>query len=344
MKNILVTGGAGFIGANFVHYMLSRHDDYRIIVYDKLTYAGNLDNLLPVQDDPRYAFVRGDICDRIMVEQTLRDHNIDTIVNFAAESHVDRSIMDPDAFIQTSVYGTYTLLESAKNLGLERYHQISTDEVYGHIPAGYSSKETDKVDPRSPYAASKASADLLVNAYHITYGLPVTITRGSNNIGPYQYPEKAVPLFATNAIDNLPLPVYGDGRQMREYQYVVDHCEAIDLVLQRGTVGEIYNIGTGVEVENLTMIEILLDSLNRPRSLIRHVADRPGHDRRYSLDIAKITALGWEPDHSPAEAINKTADWYRDNEWWWRKIKNGDFRQYYEAQYGDRLRAAAPQE
>jgi len=344
LKNILVTGGAGFIGANFVHYMLSRHDDYRIIVYDKLTYAGNLDNLLPVQDDPRYAFVRGDICDRIMVEQTLRDHNIDTIVNFAAESHVDRSIMDPDAFIQTSVYGTYTLLESAKNLGLERYHQISTDEVYGHIPAGYSSKETDKVDPRSPYAASKASADLLVNAYHITYGLPVTITRGSNNIGPYQYPEKAVPLFATNAIDNLPLPVYGDGRQMREYQYVVDHCEAIDLVLQRGTVGEIYNIGTGVEVENLTMIEILLDSLNRPRSLIRHVADRPGHDRRYSLDIAKITALGWEPDHSPAEAINKTADWYRDNEWWWRKIKNGDFRQYYEAQYGDRLRAAAPQE
>lgn len=324
--------------------MLSRHDDYRIIVYDKLTYAGNLDNLLPVQDDPRYAFVRGDICDRMMVEQTLRDHNIDTIVNFAAESHVDRSIMDPDAFIQTSVYGTYTLLESAKNLGLERYHQISTDEVYGHIPAGYSSKETDKVDPRSPYAASKASADLLVNAYHITYGLPVTITRGSNNIGPYQYPEKAVPLFATNAIDNLPLPVYGDGRQMREYQYVVDHCEAIDLVLQRGTVGEIYNIGTGVEVENLTMIEILLDSLNRPRSLIRHVADRPGHDRRYSLDIAKITALGWEPDHSPAEAINKTADWYRDNEWWWRKIKNGDFRQYYEAQYGDRLRAAAPQE
>lgn len=344
MKNILVTGGAGFIGANFVHYMLSRHDDYRIIVYDKLTYAGNLDNLLPVQDNPRYSFVRGDICDRLIVEQTLKDHNIDTIVNFAAESHVDRSIMDPDAFIQTSVYGTYTLLEAAKSLSLERYHQISTDEVYGHIPAGYSSKETDKVDPRSPYAASKASADLLVNAYHITYGLPVTITRGSNNIGPYQYPEKAVPLFATNAIDNFPLPVYGDGRQMREYQYVVDHCEAIDLVLQRGVIGETYNIGTGVEIENLAMIELLLQALDRPKSLIRHVADRPGHDRRYSLDIAKITALGWEPDHSPTEAIIKTADWYRDNEWWWRKIKSGDFRQYYEAQYGDRLRAAAPQE
>lgn len=344
MKNILVTGGAGFIGSNFVHYMLSQHDDSRVVVYDKLTYAGNLDNLISVHDNPRYSFVHGDICDRVMVEQTIQRHDIDTIVNFAAETHVDRSIMDPDAFIQTSVYGTYTLLEVAKNLNLERYHQISTDEVYGHIPSGYSSKETDKVDPRSPYAASKASADLLVNAYYITYGLPVTITRGSNNIGPYQYPEKAVPLFATNAIDNLPLPVYGDGRQMREYQYVMDHCEAIDLVLQRGRIGEIYNIGTGVEVENLTMIEILLDTLNRPRSLIRHVADRPGHDRRYSLDISKITALGWEPDHSPAEAIIKTAAWYRDNEWWWRKIKSGDFRQYYEAQYGERLRVAAPHE
>lgn len=324
--------------------MLSQHDDSRVVVYDKLTYAGNLDNLISVHDNPRYSFVHGDICDRVMVEQTIQRHDIDTIVNFAAETHVDRSIMDPDAFIQTSVYGTYTLLEVAKNLNLERYHQISTDEVYGHIPSGYSSKETDKVDPRSPYAASKASADLLVNAYYITYGLPVTITRGSNNIGPYQYPEKAVPLFATNAIDNLPLPVYGDGRQMREYQYVMDHCEAIDLVLQRGRIGEIYNIGTGVEVENLTMIEILLDTLNRPRSLIRHVADRPGHDRRYSLDISKITALGWEPDHSPAEAIIKTAAWYRDNEWWWRKIKSGDFRQYYEAQYGERLRVAAPHE
>lgn len=343
MKNILVTGGAGFIGSNFVHYMLSHYDDNRIVVYDKLTYAGNLDNLIPVHHDPRYAFVRGDICVREDVEAAVRAHDIDTIVNFAAESHVDRSIMDPDAFIQTSVYGTYTLLEVARSMGLERYHQISTDEVYGHIPAGQSSKETDKVDPRSPYAASKASADLLVNAYFITYDLPVTITRGSNNIGPYQYPEKAVPLFATNAIDNLPLPVYGDGRQMREYQHVMDHCEAIDLVLNRGTIGEVYNIGTGIEVENMTMIGILLDTLDRPRSLIRHVADRPGHDRRYSLDISKITALGWEPEHSPEEAIIETAAWYRDNEWWWRKIKSGDFRKYYEAQYGERLRAAAPQ-
>lgn len=342
MKNILVTGGAGFIGSNFVHYMLSRHADYRIVVYDKLTYAGNLDNLLAAQDNPRYRFVRGDICERAGVEAAVMTHNIDTIVNFAAESHVDRSIMDADAFIQTSVYGTYTLLEVARKHGLERYHQISTDEVYGHIPPGLSSKETDKVDPRSPYAASKTSADLLVNAYHITYGLPVTITRGSNNIGPYQYPEKAIPLFATNAIDNLPLPVYGDGRQMREYQYVRDHCEAIDLVLHRGGIGEIYNIGTGVELENMAMIEILLDVLDRPRSLIRHVADRPGHDRRYSLDIGKITTLGWEPDHTAEEAIAKTAAWYRDNEWWWRKIKSGDFQQYYEAQYGERLRGATP--
>ncbi len=343
MKNILVTGGAGFIGSNFVLHMLSRYDDYRIVVYDKLTYAGNLDNLLAVHDDFRYDFVKGDICVREDVERAVRKHEIDTIVNFAAESHVDRSIMDPDAFIQTSVYGTYTLLEVARSMGLERYHQISTDEVYGHIPAGQSSVETDKVDPRSPYAASKASADLLVNAYHITYDLPVTITRGSNNIGPYQYPEKAVPLFATNAIDNQPLPVYGDGRQMREYQHVKDHCEAIDLVLHEGAIGETYNIGTGIEVENLTMIGILLDALDRPRSLIRHVADRPGHDRRYSLDISKITALGWQPRHTPEEAIIETAHWYRDNEWWWRKIKSGEFRKYYEAQYGERLRAAAPQ-
>jgi dTDP-glucose 4,6-dehydratase len=338
VKNIMVTGGAGFIGSNFVVHLLNKYSNYNILVYDKLTYAGNLDNLLEVSNDPRYSFVRADICNGDAVAQAIRDHEIDTIVNFAAETHVDRSILDPDAFIQTSVYGTYTLLEAAKKFNLERYHQISTDEVYGHVPHGTSSVEHDKVDPRSPYAASKASADLMVNAYHITYSLPVTITRGSNNIGPYQYPEKVVPLFATNAIDDLPLPVYGDGRQMREYQHVADHCQAIDLVLHQGHLGEIYNIGTGEEMENMRMVEILLDELEKPESLIRHVADRPGHDRRYSLDITKIRDLGWEPQLTPEEAVRQTAHWYAENEWWWRKIKSGSFQEYYETQYGDRLR------
>ena len=335
MKNIIVTGGAGFIGANFVLHMLNKYDNYNIIVYDKLTYAGNLDNLLDVANHPRYSFVQGDICDAETVEATIQQYDADTIVNFAAETHVDRSIMDPDAFIQTGVYGTYVLLEAAKKHGL-RYHQISTDEVYGHIPEGYSSVETDKLDPRSPYAASKASGDLLVNAYFITYGLPVTITRGSNNIGPFQYPEKVVPLFATNAIDEERLPLYGDGRQMREYQYVVDHCEAIDLVLHKGVLGEAYNVGTGEEMENVRMVEILLETLNRPKALIQHVKDREGHDRRYSLNIDKIKALGWEPRHTSAEAVAKTAVWYRENEWWWRKIKSGEFKAYYEKQYGHR--------
>lgn len=341
MQNIMVTGGAGFIGSNFVIYLLNKYQEYNILVYDKLTYAGNLDNLLEVSDDPRYRFVRGDICDAKTVAQAIEEYKIDTIVNFAAETHVDRSILNPDAFVQTSVYGTYVLLEATRRFGLERYHQISTDEVYGHIPAGYSSKEGDNIDPRSPYAASKASADLMVNAYHVTYEVPVTITRGSNNIGPYQYPEKVIPLFATNAIDGEPLPVYGDGRQMREYQYVVDHCEAIDLVLHNGTLGEIYNIGTGLEMENLQMVEILLQTLDKPHDLIRHVQDRPGHDRRYSLNIDKIKALGWNPRHTPAEAIAATAQWYAANEWWWRKIKHGTFREYYETQYGERLRQAA---
>jgi len=342
VKNILVTGGAGFIGANFVLHMLEKYEDYHVVVYDKLTYAGNLDNLLDVSDDPRYHFVRGDIADADAVEFALTQYNIDTIVNFAAETHVDRSIMDPDAFIKTSVYGTYVLLEATKKLGLERFHQISTDEVYGHIPAGYSSREDDKLAPRSPYAASKASADMLVNAYFVTYNLPVTITRGSNNIGPYQYPEKVVPLFVTNAIDGEPLPVYGDGRQMREYQYVGDHCQAIDLVLHEGKLGETYNVGTGHEMENMTMVQILLETLGKPASLIRHVADRPGHDRRYSLQLDKIKALGWQPSFSAEEAIVKTAQWYQANEWWWRKIKSGEFKAYYQAQYGQRLQETEP--
>lgn len=341
MKNILVTGGAGFIGANFVIYMLEKYPDYEVVVYDKLTYAGNLDNLLQVSDEPRYHFVHGDICDPATVDETIRTYDIDTIINFAAETHVDRSIMDPDAFIRTDVYGTYVLLEAARRFGLERYHQISTDEVYGHVPEGQSSLETDPVEPRSPYAASKASGDLMVNAYFVTYDLPVTITRGSNNIGPFQYPEKVIPLFATNALDHKPLPLYGDGRQMREYQYVLDHCQAIDLVLHKGVLGEVYNVGTGETMENIEMVKILLEALDRPYSLVQHVRDRPGHDRRYSLNIDKIKALGWQPQHTPEEAIIKTARWYRQNEWWWRKIKEGDFQQFYNAQYGERLREAA---
>lgn len=341
MKNILVAGGAGFIGSNFVRQILNKYLDYYIVVFDKLTYAGNLDNLLDVSDEPRYQFVKGDICDPGSVKEAIHQFEIDTIINFAAETHVDRSIMNPDAFIQTNVYGTYVLLEATRQFRLERFHQVSTDEVYGDVAMGYASRESDAVAPRSPYASSKASGDLMTLAYFTTYGLPVTITRGANNIGPYQYPEKVVPLFATNAIDNQPLPVYGDGRQMRDYQYVGDHCRAVDLVLHDGQLGEVYNIGTGHEMENLKMVEIILAALDRPDRLIRHVTDRPGHDRRYSLNVEKIKNLGWVPKYSLPEAIQKTALWYRDNEWWWRKIKEGDYKEYYETQYGARLKEAA---
>ncbi|MDX1615686.1 MAG: dTDP-glucose 4,6-dehydratase [Candidatus Promineifilaceae bacterium] len=344
MKHFLVTGGAGFIGSNFVTHMLNSYPDYVMVVYDKLTYAGNLDNLKAVRGHPNYHFVRGDICDADAVREALQEYEIDTIVNFAAETHVDRSILDPDAFIQTNVYGTYVLLEAARERGLLRFHQISTDEVYGDVPLGKQSVEGDPVAPRSPYAASKASADLMTLAFYTTYDLPVTISRGANNIGPYQYPEKVVPLFATNAIDGEPLPLYGDGKQMRDYQYVGDHVTAVDLVLHRGAIGDIYNIGTGHEMENLTMVEILLEALERPRSLVRHVTDRPGHDRRYSLNVDKVKALGWEPQFTLDQAIRKTAIWYRDNEWWWRPIKSGEYREYYERQYGERLRAAEADE
>lgn len=336
MRNFLITGGAGFIGANFTHYLLRNYTDIKVVVYDKLTYAGNLDNLLDVDDDPHYAFVQGDIADADSVAAAIRDHQIDTIVNFAAESHVDRSIMNPDAFVKTDVYGTYVLLEAARRFNLERYHQISTDEVYGHVPVG-SSQETDPLEPRSPYAASKASADLMVNAYHITYGLPVTISRGSNNIGPYQYPEKVIPLFVTNAMDDVALPLYGDGLQMRDYQYVEDHCEGIDAVLRRGQIGEVYNIGTGSELRNIDMTHLLLDTLGKPYSLIQPVSDRPGHDRRYSLDVSKLKALGWQPRHTCAEAVVKTVRWYQANEWWWRKIKSGEhYRAFYQRLYAGR--------
>jgi dTDP-glucose 4,6-dehydratase len=337
MKKLLVTGGAGFIGSNFTRYMLEKYPDIQVVVYDKLTYAGNMDNLRDVAERfaDRYAFVHADICDAETVDEVMRQHSMDAIVNFAADTHVDRSIMAADAFIKTDVYGTYVLLEAAKKYGL-RLHHVSTDEVYGQVLEG-SSKETASLVPRSPYAASKAGADLLIHAYHVTHGLPVTITRGANNIGPYQYPEKVVPLFITNAIDDQPLPLYGDGRQMRDYQYVLDHCEAIDLVLHEGQPGEVYNVGTEREVENIYMARLILELLGKPQSLIQHVADRPGHDRRYSLDCSKLQALGWRSRHTFEEALEKTVRWYLENEWWWRKIKSGEYAEYYRRQYGDRL-------
>lgn len=338
MQRLLVTGGAGFIGSNFVRWMLAQDSELHITVYDKLTYAGRTENLQDVAErfGGRYAFVQGDICDAAQVEAAIQQHDIDTIVNFAAETHVDRSILDPDAFIQTDVYGTYVLLEAARRFGSLRYHQISTDEVYGHIEGDHRSKETDSLAPRSPYAASKAGADHLVNAYAITHNLPITISRGANNIGPYQYPEKVVPLFVTNALNDVALPVYGDGQQRRDYQFVLDHCQAVDLILRKGEIGETYNVGTGTEMTNLAMVEILLDELGKPHSLIQHVEDRKGHDRRYCLDVQKLIGLGWEPDYTHEEAIRATVRWYVENRWWWEPIRNGEFKEYYARVYGNR--------
>jgi len=335
MQNILIAGGAGFIGSNFVRYILNKYPDYKIVVYDKLTYAGNLDNLLDVAEDPRYTFVQGDIRDEEKVDEVMREHEIDALVNFAAETHVDRSLMEAGSFIQTDVYGTYVLLEATRKYQVERYHQVSTDEVYGQILEG-SSLETDPLSTRSPYAASKAGGDLMCHAYFVSFDVPATITRGSNNIGPYQYPEKVVPLFITNAIDDLPLPLYGDGRQMRDYQYVSNHCEGIDVVLHRGQPGEIYNLGTEVETYNIDMARMILKLLGKPESLIQHVRDRPGHDRRYSLNCDKIKALGWRSRHTFEQALEKTVRWYVDNEWWWRKIKSGEYMEYYRRQYEGR--------
>jgi len=336
MKHLLVTGAAGFIGSNFVHHMLAKYPAYKLVVLDKLTYAGRRENLKAAEGNPRFAFVRGDICDRAAVDAAIREHTIDTIVHFAAESHVDQSIHSPLVFTEANVTGTQVLLEAARQNKLERFHHISTDEVYGAIPAPNRSKEGDPFEPRSPYSASKAAAEHLVYAYHITYGLATTITRGSNNIGPFHYPEKAVPLFTTNAIDDLPLPIYGDGKQMRDYQYVGDHCEGIDLVLHKGALGEAYNVGTGVETTNIDMAHKILAILGKPASLITHVADRVGHDRRYALDVSKLKTLGWVPGHTFDQALEKTVSWFVDNEWWWRPIKSGEFKAWYDKNYAAR--------
>jgi dTDP-glucose 4,6-dehydratase len=319
--NILITGGAGFIGSNFIHYLLKEYDDIRVVNYDKLTYAGNLNNLKDIEHDPRYTFVKGDICDAALVENVIIKEDIDQIINFAAESHVDRSITDPEVFIKTDVLGAFTLLESARKHDIEKYIQISTDEVYGSIEKG-SFKETDPLNPSSPYSASKASADLLVNAYHITYNLPIMITRSSNNFGLYQYPEKLIPFFIIRALKNDYLPVYGDGLNVRDWLYVEDNCRAIDIVRKKGKAGEIYNIGADNEHSNIEITRIILEELHKPQSLVTYVKDRLGHDRRYSIHSEKIKKLGWYPVYSNDFIITlkKTIQWYISNEIWWKKL------------------------
>jgi dTDP-glucose 4,6-dehydratase len=334
IEQLLVTGGAGFIGSNFVHWMLGRHARLQIVVLDKLTYAGNLANLADLEDDPRFEFVQGDIADPQMVDGVAA--RVDAIVNFAAESHVDRSIEAAGDFIETDVVGTHVLLEAARRHIHQLFLQISTDEVYGHVEAG-SSGEGDPLAPRSPYAASKAGADLLVLAHATTHGLPVVITRSSNNYGPNQYPEKVIPLFVTNALDGEPLPLYGDGLQVRDWLFVTDNCEAIELALLRGEAGTIYNIGSGQQMTNLELTRAILRETGQPETLVRLVADRPGHDRRYSVDASRIRALGWEAHHSFADGLATTVSWYREHEDWWRPLKSGEYLDYYRRQYGDRL-------
>jgi len=311
---ILITGGAGFIGCNFVHYMLEKHPDDEIVILDKLTYAGRIENLQDVMD--KITFIKGDICNKEDVEKV---KECDVIFNFAAETHVDRSIIDARIFVKTDVLGTYNLLEYARRHDVEKYIQISTDEVYGSIKES-SSKETDILDPSSPYSASKAGADLLVKAYYKTYGLPVLITRSSNNFGPYQYPEKLIPVLILNALHDKPLPIYGEGKNVRDWIYVQDNCEAIDFVFRRGKIGEIYNIGAGNEKTNIEIANLILGELNKPKGLIKFVKDRPGHDFRYSLNCEKIKRLGWIPRYKFEEALRATMEWYRENEGWWKPL------------------------
>ncbi len=319
--DILVTGGSGFIGSNFIRHILEKYPDYRVINLDKLTYAGNPDNLKDIESNPNYSFVRGDICDPDTVDKLMRERQIDHIVHFAAETHVDRSITDGSAFVRTNLLGTYTLLDSALRAGIDRFIHISTDEVYGSTIEG-SFKETDVLSPSSPYSSSKAGSDLLAQSYYITHSLPVIITRCTNNFGPYQYPEKLIPLFITNLLDDKKVPVYGTGQNVRDWIYVLDHCRAIDFILQHGKTGEVYNIGGGAERTNLEITEKILGILGRDASMIEYVKDRPGHDFRYSLDCSKLKDIGWVPEYNFEDALEKTVRWYIENEWWWRKLKH----------------------
>jgi len=334
MVNVLVTGGAGFIGSNFVRYALRAHDDWNVTTLDKLTYAGRRENLHDVIDHPRHTFVHDDIGNAAVSGPLVERAEI--VVHFAAETHVDRSIQSAGEFIRTDVEGTFVLLEAARRAKrLRRFVQISTDEVYGSVPAG-ASRETDELKPRNPYAASKAGADRLAYSYWATYDVPVIITRASNNYGPYQFPEKVIPLFVTNAIDDIPVPLYGDGKNVRDWLHVDDHCRALDLLVETGVNGEVYNVGGGNEVMNVDLTHQILSGLGRPASLIRPVQDRPGHDRRYCLDTTKLRALGWTPQVPFDRGLQDTLEWYRQHEWWWRPIKEQDpaFRSYYQTQYG----------
>jgi dTDP-glucose 4,6-dehydratase len=333
MNRLLVTGGAGFIGSNFIRWMLRKYPDLHIVNLDALTYAGNLENLRDVEKDARYSFIHGNICNPEDVAKAMA--GCDSVINFAAETHVDRSIHEAGAFVDTDVRGTFVLLEESKKHNIARFLHISTDEVYGSIEVG-SFKETDALNPSSPYSASKAGGELLAHSYFVTFGMPILITRSSNNYGPYQYPEKLIPLFITNAIDDKPLPLYGDGKNVRDWLYVEDQAEALDLVLQKGNPGEIYNVGAGNEEMNITVTKSVLKLLDKPESLIRPVKDRPGHDRRYSVATEKIRALGWKLRHKFQEGLEKTVRWYVDNEIWWRAVKEKQaaYQEWYKKQYG----------
>lgn len=332
MTSYLITGGCGFIGSNFIRYLLNKDPDSTVINLDKLTYAGNQENLQDIENNSRYHFVHGDICDESIVNEIFVTQKPDIVINFAAESHVDRSIGKPDDFIKTDVFGVFVLLEASKNYGVDFFIQISTDEVYGSIDKGYF-QETDPLMPSSPYSASKAGGERLAFSYFVTYNLPVIITRASNNFGPYQYPEKLIPLFITNAIEDKSLPLYGDGKNVRDWLFVEDHCEALLYLIRKGTIGETYNIGSGNEMQNIEITNLILEYLKKPPSLIKPVKDRLGHDRRYALDCTKLHSLGWQPAVNFNTGMRTTIDWYKSNEDWWKKIKSGEFLDFYKSYY-----------
>ncbi|MFG0319601.1 MAG: dTDP-glucose 4,6-dehydratase [Planctomycetota bacterium JB042] len=337
MKTLLVTGGAGFIGSNFVRHVLETTDDLAVVNLDLLTYAGNLENLTDVEGDARYSFRKADIADPDAIAAIFEETKFDYVVNFAAESHVDRSILDPGIFVRTNVMGTQVLLDRAKAAGVERFLQVSTDEVYGSLGPEGAFSESSPIQPNSPYSASKAGADHLVHAFGHTFGFPVVITRCSNNYGPYQFPEKLIPLMISNALEGKALPVYGDGKQIRDWLHVRDHCSAILTALQKGKDGEVYNVGGNAEMENIRVVELILEALGKPKSLIEFVADRPGHDRRYAIDPTKTRdELGWSPSYTFEGGIEETIQWYLDHREWWERVKAGEYRNYYERMYADR--------